>query len=75
MAKHDDGKTQAGAEDSATELKKGMQVQLVGLQAKPELNGLSGRLLEYESSKQRWIVRMNTSETPLQIKSQHLIAI
>jgi len=50
----------------------GMRVQIFGLQAKPEFNGLKGKLMEYESNKGRWIVRLDTTQKLLEIKPCNL---
>mmetsp|Transcript_76420 Transcript_76420/g.224211 ORF Transcript_76420/g.224211 Transcript_76420/m.224211 type:complete len:116 (-) Transcript_76420:127-474(-) len=46
-------------------LQKGARVRLVGLEQRPELNGLEGILIVYSKGEQRWLIRMPDARTQL----------
>ena len=58
--------------EKLNELKMGMHVQILGLIAKPEFNGLQGKLMEYISSTKRWVVRIDETQQSLKIKPCNL---
>lgn len=60
----DDGK-------DAKTLEAGMQVRVVGLRSRPELNGRAGSLLEFDVTLDRWNVLL-TDGSGLSLKSEHV---
>eukprot|EP00930_Biecheleria_cincta_P075073 TRINITY_DN62269_c0_g1_i1.p1 TRINITY_DN62269_c0_g1~~TRINITY_DN62269_c0_g1_i1.p1 ORF type:complete len:183 (-),score=32.26 TRINITY_DN62269_c0_g1_i1:59-583(-) len=50
------------SDDSTVQLRVGMRVELVGLQARPDLNGTTGNLKSYDATKERWAVQLDSGE-------------
>lgn len=65
----------AAAAGSTVDFSPGDLVQVVGLQAKPELNGQTGKVLRWVEEKQRWEVRLDSMRgnvAPLGLKPANL---
>ena len=53
------GQGEASSNPAGANLCRGSLVRVVALQARPELNGTLGRLLDFDEEKQRWQVLLN----------------
>eukprot|EP00928_Gymnodinium_smaydae_P080926 TRINITY_DN64527_c0_g1_i1.p1 TRINITY_DN64527_c0_g1~~TRINITY_DN64527_c0_g1_i1.p1 ORF type:complete len:610 (-),score=68.30 TRINITY_DN64527_c0_g1_i1:17-1846(-) len=45
--------------ENVIELRVGLRVAVIGLQTRPELNGIEGKLIRWEPSRERWLVKLD----------------